>query len=275
MSLRLEGEAVSCKVVSMAKRAAKKKTARASKKRAAKEPGLFRRFLAWFVGWKFLKIGAQWLFRAAIGLAVIAVLLVAVFSVVAPPTTPYIVSERMRLGGVERAWTPIEDVSPALPNSIVAAEDANFCLHWGFDMTAIRAAIDEGASRGASTLSQQTVKNVFLWQGRSWPRKAIEAILTPVTEAIWSKERILEVYMNVAEFDEGVFGVEAASRHYFGKGAGRLTDREAALLAAVLPDPKGRSARQPSRFVERRASAIADGAATISADGRASCFQPI
>jgi monofunctional biosynthetic peptidoglycan transglycosylase len=119
------------------------------------------------------------------------------------------------------------------------------------------------------------VKNVFLWQGRSWPRKALEALLTPVVEAVWSKERILEVYLNVAEFDEGVFGVEAAAMHYFGKGAGRLTAREAALLAAVLPNPKARSARNPSAFVERRARSIADGAATIAADGRADCFQPV
>ncbi len=259
----------------MAKRAAKKKTTRSPKKRTKKTPGVVRRFVGWFVGWKFIKVGMRWALRAAFGVAVLAILLVALFSVFAPPTTPYIVAEQMRLGSVERSWIAIEDVSPALPKSIVAAEDANFCLHWGFDMSAIRAAIEDGASRGASTLSQQTVKNVFLWQGRSWPRKAIEAILTPVTEALWSKERILEVYMNVAEFDEGVFGVEAASLHYFGKGAGRLTDREAALLAAVLPDPKGRSARQPSGFVERRARAIADGAATISADGRATCFQPV
>ncbi|MEO1238908.1 MAG: monofunctional biosynthetic peptidoglycan transglycosylase [Pseudomonadota bacterium] len=259
----------------MAKRAAASKRSRkTAKTRKGKTSGPTGRFLAWFFGWRFIKQGLRWGVRGVISLAVLAVLLIAVFSVVAPPTTPYIMSEAQRLGGVERTWVAIEDVSPTLPKSIVAAEDANFCLHWGFDMAAIRAAIDDGAVRGASTLSQQTVKNVFLWQGRSWPRKALEALLTPVVEAIWSKERIVEVYMNVAEFDEGVFGVEAASIAYFGKGAGRLTDREAALLASVLPDPKGRSARQPSAFVERRARSIADGAATIAADGRAACFQP-
>lgn len=257
----------------MAKRASAKKTGK-TKAKAKTKPGLIRRFIAWFVGWRFIKLGLRWGVRAILGVVVFAVLAVAIFSVVAPPTTPYILSESRRLGQVERSWVAIEDVSPALPRSIVAAEDANFCLHWGFDMAAIRAAIDDGAARGASTLSQQTVKNVFLWQGRSWPRKAIEAMITPVVEAIWSKERILEVYLNVAEFDEGVFGAEAAAMHYFGKGAGRLTDREAALLASVLPDPKGRSARQPSQFVERRARAVADGAATIAVDGRAECFQP-
>lgn len=252
----------------MAKRAAK------AKKSSKPKSGPLRRFLAWFFGWEILKSAFRFLVRAAVVVAVLVGLLVALYAVVAPPTTPYILAERFRLGGVERTWIPIEDVAPVVASSVVAAEDANFCLHWGFDMAAIRAAIDDGAARGASTLSQQTVKNVFLWQGRSWPRKALEAMLTPVVEAIWSKKRILEVYLNVAEFDEGVFGVEAAAFHYFGKGAGRLSAREAALLAAVLPDPKGRSARQPSSFVERRARAIADGAATIERDGRAACFQP-
>ena len=121
--------------------------------------------------------------------------------------------------------------NPVMARSLVAAEDANFCQHWGFDMAAIRDAIDGGGTRGASTLSQQTVKNVFLWHGRSWPRKALEAALTPVVELLWSKRRIVEVYLNVAEFDEGVFGVEAASRHYFGVSAADLSAVQAARLA--------------------------------------------
>ena len=259
----------------MAKRAATRKSrSRAKTGSKARKPGLLRRFVAWFFGWELLKHAARWAVRGVVALAVLMVALVVLFSIVRPPTTPYILSESYRLGGVERSWVDIEEIAPVMAKSVVAAEDANFCLHWGFDMTAIRAAIEEGANRGASTLSQQTVKNVFLWHGRSWPRKALEAVLTPLVEAVWSKERILEVYLNVAEFDEGVFGVEAAARHYFGKGAGQLTAREAALLAAVLPNPKARSARSPSPFVERRARAIADGAATIAADGRAACFQP-
>ena len=102
-------------------------------------------------------------------------------------------------------------MSPQLARAIVAAEDANFCNHWGFDIDAIQAAIADGGTRGASTLSQQVVKNVYLWHGRSWTRKALEAALTPLVEALWSKQRIFEVYLNVAEFDEGVFGVEAAA----------------------------------------------------------------
>jgi monofunctional biosynthetic peptidoglycan transglycosylase len=140
-------------------------------------------------------------------------------------------------------------------------------------MAAIRTALEDGAGRGASTITQQTVKNVFLWHGRSWPRKAMEAVITPLVEAFWSKRRILEVYLNVAEFDQGVFGVEAAARHHFGVSAAQLTPAQAARLAAVLPDPKGRSASDPSRFVRSRAASIADGAETIRVDGRAACFE--
>ncbi|MEM9710380.1 MAG: monofunctional biosynthetic peptidoglycan transglycosylase [Pseudomonadota bacterium] len=216
----------------------------------------------------------RWSVRGVLAVCLLVFVLVLSLAFIRPPATPYMLAERARLGSVTQIWIPIEDMVPDLPRSVVAAEDANFCLHWGFDMAAIRAAIDDGASRGASTLSQQTVKNLFLWQGRSWPRKAIEAMLTPLVEAAWPKERILELYLNVAEFDDGVFGAEAASMAYFGKSASRLTAREAALLAALLPDPKGRSARAPSSFVDRRARSIADGAATIAADGRAECFQP-
>jgi len=194
------------------------------------------------------------------------------YSVVNPPTTPYIVSESRRLDGVDRTWVSIEEVSPYMPRSVVAAEDANFCNHWGFDMRAIRAALTEGRGRGASTISQQVVKNVYLWQGRSWTRKALEAMLTPLVEAVWSKRRILEVYLNVAEFDEGVFGVEAAARHYFGVGPEELTATQAARLAAILPAPKRRSASRPSTLVRKRTKAIISGAATIRADGRAACF---
>lgn len=199
--------------------------------------------------------------------------MVVVFAGLNPPTTHTIWSEKQRLGAVDRHWVDAESIAPVMLRSVVAAEDANFCNHWGFDMTAIRAAISEGAQRGGSTISQQVVKNVFLWQGRSYLRKALEAMITPVVEAVWSKRRILEVYLNVAEFDEGVFGIEAASRHYFGVGPERLTARQAALLASVLPSPKKRDAARPTKFLDRRAKSIASGAATIAADGRADCFQ--
>lgn len=211
--------------------------------------------------------------RAIIALAAAVVLWVAIYGVVNPPTTPYMLRESWRLDGIERQWVEIERIAPAMARSAVAAEDANFCLHWGFDVEEIRKAIDAGGTRGASTITQQVVKNVFLWHGRSWPRKALEAGLTPLVEALWSKRRILEVYLNVAEFDTGVFGVEAAARRYFGVASADLSEEQAARLAAILPDPKGRSAARPSARVNRRAAAIRDGAATIRADGRAGCFE--
>jgi monofunctional biosynthetic peptidoglycan transglycosylase len=197
---------------------------------------------------------------------------VCAYAILPVPTTPYILSERLRLGAIERDWVPMDEISIHLQRAAVAAEDANFCLHWGFDMNAIRAAIAEGAARGGSTISQQTVKNAFLWHGRSWARKALEAAITPVMEALWPKRRVLEVYLNIAEFDEGIFGAEAAARHHFGVSAADLTEVQAARLAAVLPAPQSRSASNPSQFVRDRAAAIRDGAATIRADGRDDCF---
>lgn len=199
--------------------------------------------------------------------------LVLLFAVVNPPTTHTIWSEKRRLGEVDRQWVALESVAPVMARSVVAAEDANFCLHWGFDVAAIRAALDAGGQRGGSTISQQVVKNVFLWQGRSWFRKALEAAITPAVEAVWSKRRIVEVYLNVAEMGEGAFGIEAAARRYFGVGPEALSAKQAALIAAALPSPKTRNPAKPGGSMRKRAAAIADGAATIEADGRASCFE--
>ena len=213
------------------------------------------------------------LVRLVLAICVLGGLLVVLGTVINPPTTAYMYGESRRLGGVQQNWVALDDVAPVMARSAVAAEDANFCRHWGFDMNAIRLAIAQGSSRGASTISQQTVKNVYLWHGRSWFRKALEAVLTPVVEAIWSKRRILEVYLNVAEFDEGVFGVDAAARHYFGVAPDKLSALQAARLAAILPSPKTRSASNPSDRVRRRTAQVRDGAATIRADGRAACFE--
>ncbi len=211
--------------------------------------------------------------RAVLGVVAAFLVLVVLFTVIPPVLTPYMIAESWRQGGIDRDWVALEDMSPHLARSVVAAEDANFCLHWGFDMKAIRAALDEGAGRGASTISQQVVKNVFLWQGRSWPRKAMEAVMTPVVELVWSKRRIVEVYLNVAETGKGAFGAEAAAQRYFGISAKDLSATQAALIAAALPDPKGRNPARPSGFLRKRARSIADGAATIRADGRADCFE--
>ena len=214
----------------------------------------------------------RWAGRIAGGIAAVYGLLILLFSFLPPPINFYQLGETFRLGGIEKDWVPMEEIAPVMARSAVAAEDANYCLHWGFDMAAIREAVAEGSNRGASTISQQTVKNVFLWHGRSWLRKAMEAAITPVVETLWSKRRILEVYLNVAEFGEGVFGVQAAARHHFGVDAKDLSPTQAARLAAVLPDPKNRSASNPSNFVRSRTRAIISGAETIAADGRAACF---
>ena len=198
--------------------------------------------------------------------------LAALLNVADPPTTPYMASEARRLGGVERDWVDLDAVAPVMARAVVAAEDAGFCAHWGLDVRAIREALAEGGARGASTISQQVAKNVFLWQGRSWLRKALEAGLTPVLEAVLSKRRILEIYLNVAEFGEGTFGVEAAARRYFGVAAAELSGTEAARLAAVLPDPKGRDPTNLSPALRERAARILDGAETIRRDGRDACL---
>jgi len=215
----------------------------------------------------------RWIGRGLAAIAGFYLLLIVLFSFLPPPINLYQMGEAWRLGGISKDWVGWDEIAPAMGRSVVAGEDANFCLHWGFDMAAIRAAIDEGSTRGASTLSQQVVKNTFLWHGRSWLRKAMEAALTPVVELVWSKQRILEVYLNTAEFAEGVFGVQAAAQHYFGVDAAKLTDLQAARLAAVLPNPKEYDAGKPGPFVRKRANQILSGAETIAADGRAGCFQ--
>jgi monofunctional glycosyltransferase len=220
-----------------------------------------------------IKTALKWAGRGMAAVAAGFAALILVFAIVPPPINLYQLGEAWRLGGIEKDWVSWEEIAPVMGRSAVAAEDANFCNHWGFDMAAIREAIEQGSNRGASTISQQVVKNVFLWHGRSYLRKAMEAVLTPVVELVWSKQRILEVYLNVAEFDEGVFGIQAAAQHHFGVDAKDLSALQAARLAAVLPDPKGRSASDPSSFVRSRTRSIIAGAETIAADGRSACFE--
>lgn len=154
-------------------------------------------------------------------------------------------------------WVSMDEISPWMGLAVIAAEDQKFPDHWGFDVSAIEKALahnerNENRIRGASTLSQQTAKNLFLWDGRSWVRKGLEAGLTLGIETVWSKKRILTVYLNIAEFGDGVFGVEAASQRYFHKPASRLSPSEAALLAAVLPNPLRFKASAPSGYVRSR-----------------------
>ena len=154
-------------------------------------------------------------------------------------------------------WVSMDEISPWMGLAVIAAEDQKFPEHWGFDVSAIEKALahnerNENRIRGASTLSQQTAKNLFLWDGRSWVRKGLEAGLTLGMETVWSKKRILTVYLNIAEFGDGIFGVEAAAQRYFHKPASRLSLSEAALLAAVLPNPLRFKANAPSGYVRNR-----------------------
>ena len=153
-------------------------------------------------------------------------------------------------------WTPLEKIAPAMGAAVIAAEDQNFEDHFGFDWQAIEKAIAHNEhsrkKRGASTVSQQTAKNLFLWESRSWVRKGCEVYFTLLLETLWPKRRILEVYLNIVEFGDGVYGVEAASRRYFGRSAGALNPGQAALLAAVLPNPRRFRADAPSGYLRGR-----------------------
>lgn len=176
-----------------------------------------------------------------------------------PPTTAFIAQDdKVVRSSIRENWVPIEAISTALAVAVVASEDQKFPDHFGFDIEAIQSALseDRGRMRGASTLTQQLAKNLYLWPGRSLFRKGLEAWLTLWIEITWSKQRILEVYLNVVEFGPGVYGVGEASKAFFNKSPAELTRHEAALLAAVLPNPKQLSADRPSPYVYQRARAI-------------------
>ena len=207
---------------------------------------------------KWLRVLA-WALAAATALVVLVILL---FRFVNPPTSTFMLGYSLDNSGKSPAhlWVPMADISPWMPLAVVASEDQRFPYHAGVDFEAITKAVSEYRAgeglRGASTITQQTVKNLFLWNGRSFVRKAIEAALAVSLDALWPKERILEVYLNVAEFGPGIYGVEAASRAYFGKPARYLSQYQAATLAAVLPNPKVLSVSQPSAYVIERVSWI-------------------
>lgn len=213
--------------------------------------------------------------RRLFSLAVLGVLLLAVGSAGAvlawrwmdPATTSFILQRKVSeliAGGDARSvahrWVDWDAISPYAGIAVIASEDQRFSEHWGFDLDSIQDAIEErqsgGRVRGASTITQQVAKNLFLWPGRSWVRKGLEAYLTVLIEMFWPKRRILEVYLNIAQFGDRTFGVAAASRQFFGKRASALSAREAALLAAVLPNPVRLRADDPSPYVIERAGWI-------------------
>ncbi len=167
-------------------------------------------------------------------------------------------------------WEPIENISPNLQKAVIASEDATFLDHHGFDFDAIQKAMKSNEKgrklRGGSTISQQTAKNVFLWQGRSWVRKGLETWFTVLIEVCWSKERIMEVYLNSIEMGDGVYGAEAASRYWYRKSAQNLTKREAAGIAAILPNPRKFKATNSSAYINRKKGRIQAGMASVKLD---------
>jgi monofunctional biosynthetic peptidoglycan transglycosylase len=214
------------------------------------------RFRNWMAKlWRLLK----WLALIFLGTSVFFTLLYRFFPVPVTPLIPIRFAEQIagdRDIVYRRNWISIDEMSPYLIQAVVASEDQRFLEHWGFDFESMRKAFEHNKKgkkvRGGSTISQQTAKNVFLWPARSYVRKGLEAYFTFLIEVCWSKERIMEVYLNVIEYGNGIYGCEAASEYYFKKPCSKLTRNEAALLAAILPSPLKSNPARPSNYVLRR-----------------------
>ncbi|HEY1749629.1 MAG TPA: monofunctional biosynthetic peptidoglycan transglycosylase [Caulobacteraceae bacterium] len=199
-----------------------------------------------------------------------------VYRVVPVPITILMIERLAEGHGLDHRWVPLSKMSPTLPDAAVAAEDANFCRHHGFDFSAIEKALRHDQRRptrirGGSTISQQTAKNVFLWPDRSWVRKGYEAYFTVLIEAIWGKRRIMEVYLNTVEMGPGVYGVEAASQRYFHQSAASLNAAQAARLIAILPSPLKWQAADPGPYVRRRTGRIDAREGQVRRMGGAEC----
>ena len=202
------------------------------------------------------------------GLRVLAILIIApfiltiIYAIVPPPVSNLMLFRALHGNGIKKDWVSLNEMSPYLAASVLSSEDARFCSHWGVDWTEMQGVIDdvmdddEGPVRGASTVSMQAAKNLFLWDGRSVVRKVLEIPVALWMDLIWSKRRMIEVYLNIVEWAPGVYGAEAAAQFHFKKSASKLTRNEAALLAAVLPNPIKRSAGKPSKGVRRIAQRI-------------------
>jgi len=203
------------------------------------------------------------------------VVTVILYRFIPPPVTPLMVIRAVEGRGLDHRWRPIDKVSPALPRALIAAEDAKFCDHRGFDFDALYKAYENNESgrkiRGGSTISQQTAKNVFLWPGRSYVRKGLEAWFTVLIETFWGKRRIMEVYLNSIEYGSGIYGAEAAAQRYFGVGADQLTQAQAARLAAILPSPLKWKVIKPGRYVAKRSKKIGRASGAVRRDGLADC----
>ena len=200
----------------------------------------------------------------------------AAYRVLPPPITVLMIVRAIEGHGLDYRWRGLDDISPDMVQAAIASEDSGFCRHHGFDFTAMQKAMAHnerrpGKIRGGSTISQQTAKNVFLWPDRTYIRKGLEAYFTVLTEAIWGKRRIMEVYLNVVEMGPGIYGAEAASQAYFGHSAKTLDRSEADHLIAILPSPLKWKAVGSGAYVQRRVGRIGARAALVKADGLAGC----
>ncbi len=220
---------------------------------------------------------AGWALKAILGFVILSVLWVLILRFVPPPITLTMLGDVPTGHGITKSWRPLSAIDPDMPRAVIAAEDSRFCAHNGFDYIAIanaaRRNAEGGRIRGGSTISQQTAKNVFLWQGGGYFRKAMEAYFTVLIEAMWGKRRIMEVYLNVAETGIGTYGVEAGARRYFKHGAAKLNGREAAQIAAVLPLPKKRAGIAPTGFTRRYARTIERRIGIVRREGLDGCLK--
>lgn len=191
----------------------------------------------------------------AVTLAAMIVVLTLAYRYINPPLSTLMILDLAKGNGFTQTWVPIEQISPNVIKAVVMSEDAFFCEHWGVDWTAMRDAWEQGG-RGASTIPMQTVKNLFLWPGRHYVRKVIELPLTYLASFIWPKRRMLEIYLNIAEWGPGIYGVEAAARHHFNTSAASLTPGQASLLAASLPNPYTRKAGAPNSKTRNQAARV-------------------
>ncbi len=211
------------------------------------------------------------------GFLLVSLLWVVIYRFIAPPITLTMIGDAVGGHSIHKSWLPLSKIDPNMARAAIAGEDARFCAHDGFDFEAIAAAYKrsqrDGRLRGGSTISQQTAKNAFLFQGGGYARKAVEAYFTFLIERIWGKRRIMEVYLNIAETGIGTYGVNAASIRYFGHDATRLSRAEAGKIAAVLPLPKKRAAVAPTGFTRRHGNAIARRAGVVRNDGLDSCLR--
>jgi monofunctional biosynthetic peptidoglycan transglycosylase len=216
------------------------------------------------------------LFRAVALFVMLSVVLVMVFGVAPTPATPLMLIRLAQGRSWHHDWVPLEDISPQLVRAVIASEDARFCEHFGFDLEAIEAAWKRNQNGrrllGGSTISMQTAKNLFLWPGRDWVRKGLEAYFTALIELAWSKRRIMEVYLNIVEVGPGLYGAEAGAHAHFGKSATALSSREAALIAAVLPNPLRWSAARPTGYIARRAGVIQARMGEVTAQKLDACI---